>query len=336
MESDKGSQEELSALFRERGRTSLKRFEKAIFSGVENSKLLSILEDVKKIWRDTYRPTITSLSCEAVGGDPEDASEASLMIALAGAGIGIHDDIVDKSTTKRFRKTILSLYDVEGALLVGDLLIVKGLTAFQGIVEKGYPTEKVVAIIRALRRHYIEICEGVFMERSLRKNVDVDLDFFHQVLWKYGSDGEACTRLGAILGNGSEREVEALADYGRRSCYVFRLAEEVKDTLHLEGDLRRRLEFESIPLPLLYAAKVSKKNSPKLKSILEGTISSSDIETLLEICFETKAFDYVTDIAKKNVDEAKKLLRILKPSKARNFLFLMIENLFPDFFSSFS
>jgi len=332
MESNKVSQEELKLLFQERGESALKRFEEAISSGVENPRLLSILEDVKKIWKDTYRPTLTSISCEAVGGKAEDTAVANLMIALAGAGIGIHDDIIDKSTTKRFRRTILGLHDVDGALLVGDLLIVKGLTAVQEIVKKGYPPKKVADIISVLQRHYIEICEGVFMESSWRKNVETDLDFCHQVLWKYGSDGEACTRLGAILGNGTEREVEALAGYGRRSCYVFRLAEEVKDTLHLEGDLLRRLECESVPLPLLYAAKASKSNTLKLKSILEGPINSSDIEILLEICFDTKAFDYVRNVAQKNVDEAIKLLNTLEPSKANKFLKLMIENVFPDFF----
>lgn len=332
MESNKVSQEELKLLIQERGENALKRFKQAISSGVENPRLLSILEDVKKIWKDAYRPTLTSISCEAVGGKPEDTAVASLMIALAGAGIGIHDDIIDKSTTKRFRRTILGLHDVDGALLVGDLLIVKGLTAVQEIVKKGYPPKKVADIISVLQRHYIEICEGVFMESSWRKNVETELGFCHQVLWKYGSDGEACTRLGAIIGNGTEREVEALAGYGRRSCYVSRLAEEVKDTLHLEGDLLRRLECESVPLPLLYAAKVSKENSLKLKSILEGPITSSDIETLLEICFDSKAFDYVRDVAQKNVDEGIKLLQTLKPSKARSLLTLMIENVFPDFF----
>jgi geranylgeranyl pyrophosphate synthase len=332
MKSNKVSQEELRLLFQERGENALKRFEQAISWGVENPRLLSILEDVKKIWKDVYRPTLTSIACEAVGGKPEDTAVTSLMIALAGAGIGIHDDIIDKSTTKRFRRTILGLHDVEGALLVGDLLIVKGLTAVQELVKKAYPPKKVADIISVLERHYIEICEGVFMESSWRKNFETELDFCHQVLWKYGSDGEACTRLGAIIGNGTEREVYALAGYGRRSCYVFRLAEEVKDTLYLEGDLLRRLKCESVPLPLLYAAKASKENSSKLKSILEGPITSSDIETLLEICFDAKAFDYVRGVAQKNVDEGIKLLQTLKPSKARNTLTLMIENLFPDFF----
>ncbi len=331
MESEEASQKDLNDIFRVRGEEALKRFEQAIFLGIENPKLLSILEDLKEMWKDEYRPTLTSLSCEAVGGKPEEPATLNLMVALAGAGIGIHDDIIDKSTVKGFKKTILGLHGVEGTLLAGDLLIVKGLTEVKEIVGKGYPPKKVVNIMNVLQQHYIEICEAVFMESLWRKNEDVDLDFCHQVLWKYGSDGEACTRLGAIAGNGTKTEVNALGEYGRRSCYVFRLAQEVKDVFHLEGDLLRRLKHESVPIPILYTARVSKKNASFLKSILRGPITPLNIKTLLELCIETEAFTYVRKIAQKNVDEGIRLLNALKPTKARDFLEKMIQNVFPAY-----
>ena len=330
MQSDEVSQKELVALIEERGENVFKRFEKAIFSGVENQRLLSILEYVKNQAKDLYRPALISFSCEAVGGKPDDTVVAGLMITLAGAGIGIHDDVIDKSATKGFRRTVLGRNGVNDALLVGDLLIVKGLTAVQEMVKKGYQPKKVADIIQAVQRHYIEICEGVFMENSWRKNVEIELDFCHQVLWKFASDGEACTRLGAIVGNGTDKEVEALGEFGRRMCYVFRLADEVKDTLNLGGSLLRRLEYESVPLPLLYAAKVSKENSVKLKSILEGRIAPTEIKPLLDLCFETEAFNYVHEIAQKNVEEGIRILHKLKPSKARTALTLMIKETFPD------
>jgi geranylgeranyl pyrophosphate synthase len=331
MENNVASQKELNKLFRVRGENALKRFGEVIFSGIENPQLLAILKDVKEIWKDRFRPTLTSLCCEVVGGNFEDTTVVNLMVALAGAGIGIHDDIVDKSKIKHFRKTILGLHEIEGTLLAGDLLLVKGLTAVQEIIKKGYSPSKVAEIINVLQGHYIEICEGVFMESQWKKNLDIELDFCHQVLLKYGSDGEACAKLGAIMGNGTEREVEALGEYGRLLCYIFRLAEEVKDTLHIEGDLLRRLKFESVPIPLLYAAQTSEENTNILKSILEGPINSSDLKILLELCFKTKAINYVRDIAKKKVDEGKKILMTLKPSKARTFLMLITHNTFPEF-----
>jgi geranylgeranyl pyrophosphate synthase len=330
MENDEISREELPELLRERGKKVLEKFEEIIFSGIKNPKLLSILNDVNKRGKDTFRPALISLSCEGVGGEPDETVVVSLMLSLAGAGIGIHDDIIDKSENKGFTRTILGLYDVDDALLAGDLLIVKGLTAVQEVMRKAYQPQKIADIIQAFQRYYFEICEGVFMEKSWRKNVETKLDFCHQVLWKFGSDGEACTRLGAMVGNGTEAEVEALGGYGRRLCYLCRLADEVKDTFNLEGNLLRRLKYESVPLPLLYAAKASKENSAQLKSILEGDITQSDIGPLLDLCFEANAFDYVREIAQINMDEALRLIKTLKPSKARAVLTLIIKEMFPD------
>jgi len=330
MKDDFEDQKELSALIEKKAEKVMDSFNIEIFSGIKNSKLFSILETVKENAKDAYRPALIAFSCESVGGKVEDTITVSLMISLAGAGIGIHDDIIDKSITKGFRRTILSCYTINDALLVGDLLIIKGLTAIHELVEKGYDPKKVANIIKAVQKYYFEICEGVFMENEWRKNVATELDYCHKILWKFSSDGEACTRLGAMLGNGTEKEVEALAEYGRRLCYIFRLAEEVKDTLNLEGNLLRRLEYESIPIPLLFAAQVSKDNSAKIESILGRQISRSDIKTLIGLCFETNAFDYIYGIAKKEIEEGIRFLQLLKHSQSRNVLKLMIKDSFPD------
>ena len=177
MQSEESIQKKLGALVEEKGGPAVKQFEDSIFSGIQNQKVLSILNDVKNLAKDSFRPALISLSCEALGGNSEDTLAVSLMISLAGAGIGIHDDIVDKSITKGFKKTILGLHDINDSLLVGDLLIVKGLTAVQEVVRKGYPHKKVADIIGVFQKYYFEICEGVFMEESWRKNVNAELDF---------------------------------------------------------------------------------------------------------------------------------------------------------------
>jgi octaprenyl-diphosphate synthase len=332
MQNDEVSEKELTSLSQKRGRKVLKKFEQVIFSGVENPKILSIFRDVTNYWKDVYRPALISFSCEAVGGKPESTVVTSLMVTLTGAGIGIHDDIIDKTTTKHFRRTILGLHSLDEALVVGDLLIVKGLTAIKEIVKQDYEPNKIADIIEAYQDYFFEVCDGVFMEKSCTKNLETELEFYHQVLWKLGSDVQVCTKLGGILGDGTKKEVDALSRYGRCMGYVFRLAEEVRDTLNVEGNLRHKLEHESVPLPILYAAKDSKKNYSEIKSILEGPITDSDIKALLELCFQAKAFDYVRGVAQKNVDEGVKLLNTLKPSEARNLLSLMIKGTFPVFF----
>jgi geranylgeranyl pyrophosphate synthase len=317
----------LAVKMEERSRKTLERFGQVSVSGVNHSQLLSILADVKAYWKDNFRPALTSFSCEAVGGQPEAADDVSLMITLMGAGLGIHDDIIDKSLNKHFRTTILGLHGVDDALLVGELFIVKALTQVREMVRKADNPKKIENIIEVYEGFFLEVWEGEFMETLCRRNLDTELKHYERILWMSAADTEACTRLGAILGGGSKIEVEALAEVGRRLGFLHRLADDVKDSLNWEGNLPWRLENESVPLPILYAAKSSKENYLKIKSILEQfPITPSDIRNVLEICFETDAFNYVLSMAKQNAMQATRKLRLLKKSGAKNALALMVED----------
>jgi geranylgeranyl pyrophosphate synthase len=261
-----------------------------------------------------------------VGGKPEIAEDAALMFSLASAGFGIHDDILDKSSNKHLRMTILGLHDVDSALLVGDLLIVKAWTMASEIIRKISSPTKIADILNLYGNLSIEICEAEFMEATCRRKLDTDLDAYKNILWKAMAETEACTRIGAMLGNGREKEVEALAEFGRIQGFMSRLADDIEDCLNLEGDLAHRIEYESIPLPILYAAKSSKEKYARIKKIIEKqSISPLDIKVLLELCFETEAFEYVRKIAEKNGRNALSKLHSLKPSKSRKVLSSMID-----------
>jgi len=160
----------------------------------------------------------------------------------------------------------------------------------------------------------------MFLENVCKRNVEVELDFYNQVLEKYASDIQACTKLGGILGNGSNTEIQILSDYGLQMGYSYRLCEDVRDTLNVEGELLNRLRNESIPLPILYSAKHSEKNRTTINKILKGNIEISDIDAIIKICFKTEAFEYVLDLIQKKVKKGSEILSHLHQSEARNIL----------------
>jgi geranylgeranyl pyrophosphate synthase len=318
--------EELNNAIAERCEKIFERFRQEVTSQVKNTKLLAILEDVKIYWRDTSRPALASFSCEAVGGQPEAAENASLMLSLASSGFGIHDDILDRSSNKHLRMTIPGLHGVDSALLVGDLLIMKAWTTVHEMIRKTSKPTKIADIVEVYGNSSIEICEAEFMETLCRKNLDVDLDYYIGILWKAMAETEACSKIGAIMGDGKAIEVEALSEFGRRIGFMSRLADDIEDCLNLKGDLIHRIEYESVPLPLLYAAKSSKEKYLKIKKIIEkSSITPFDARELLKCCFETESFEYICKIAKKNGKEAIRNLCTIKPCKARNVLSLMAE-----------
>jgi geranylgeranyl pyrophosphate synthase len=313
--------EDFEKIISARNENILKKLGEKSVLGVTNSDLLAILNKVRSYWKDQYRPALTSFSCEAVGGSKKIGEAAALIFSLAASGLGIHDDIIDNSMKKHFRRTILELHGLKETLLAGDLLIVKGWSSFKDIIDESAAPSKIGQMMGEYERICLEICEGQFNEINCIKNVDLEMEQYEKVLWQSAADIEACTKIGAMLGHGSEAEVTALAEFGRHLGFVKRLEDDVRETLNLEGTLSQRLINERIPLPILFTAKASTDNYNKIKIILsKQEIDSFDIKDLLEECFRAEAFSYIREIAQKNSDEAAAKLNCLKPSFARNVL----------------
>lgn len=307
-----------------RSRGFSEKFGQEAISGFGYPKLISMVEDVKDYWKDLRRRALTSFSCEAVGGQPSMTDNASLMISLVAAGMGIHDDIIDKSDVKHFSMTIPGSHGLDNALLVGDLLIIKGLIYSQKSLGKTCSLKKKEAILEALQNFIFEIYEGELMDISCRQNLDTDLEYYLKIMWKLTADAEACTRIGAILGGGSENEIQALAEFGRRVGFIVLLGEELRDSLNREGALPHRLKYESVPLPILYAAKFSKETFTEVKSNLQKPPTTAIVSDLIELCWRTKAVTYVYNLAQQNATEAVRKLQSLKPTKALTVLTLIM------------
>ena len=282
----------LKAAMKERSRRVLEKFEQVAMAGVTNDVLLSMLKAVKEYWVDQLRPTLISCSCEAVGGQSEVVIDAGAMIALADAGISIHDDIVDNTLKKRLRETILGKYGFSNALLVGDLLIVKAWSLIHEIIRKTNKPMIVAAFAEAYGNSCLDMCEGELQEISCRKNLKTPLSFHLDVLWKINSGIRACAQLGAIIGDGRKKEIAALSEMGKSLALILGIADDIRDTRrvdknttthNMEGYLLHRIENESVPLPILYAAQSSKERLLKIQYIItKSSLTSADAKELFQ------------------------------------------------------
>ena len=321
--------DKLGKAIQEINNRTLERFCCLAVSGVTDPALLSALQTVLDYWDEPFRPALTCLSCQAVGAPFDRAIDASAMFTLVSAGFGIHDDIIDKTSKKHFHKTVPEVFGIDGALLAGDLLIVKGSTLL-GEITLNIPSPKSKRIVRAFENAYTEICESEFMQQSYRRNLNVELEEYQKTLLKSAADLEACAAIGALLGNGSEEEVTALSQFGRRIGFYQRLLNDVIDCRNIEGNLSERLDNERIPLPILYASKTPNAYTKIASIVNKKVITPADVRTILEICFQTEAFNYIKEIAKKNSAEACQSLNKLEHSPARMLLAKMNRKFLTD------
>jgi len=318
---------EIVVALKKRAEKALERFRTEAVFGVSDPELLAILGEVIGYWKDSSRPAIASFCCEAVGGKPEIADDAGVMFLLAAVATGIHDDIIDKSLRNHLRWTIFGLHGMEKALLVGDLLLVKAWSTLKLFIRNFDKSIRVADIMEAYGLISIQICEAEFLEMSFRKRLDVDLSVREKILWNINADYEACAKTGAILGEGSDEEILALSGVGRRLGFLLGLKDEVEDCLNIQGNLSQRLLFESVPLPVVYAAKSSSHVQTKLQSIIQKeSIDPLEIAYIVQQCIDTGAFSYVYELAKLNVGEAIEMLKEVPCNPATSNLKLIVKN----------
>jgi len=263
--------EQLLKLLEERGKKALELARKTVLEEkIESKEVQEALKYfITEYWHDVTRPALLSLVCEAVGGDPNITTPVAISMVLMSGAIDIHDDIIDQSKNKGSRPTVLGKFGQDIALLVGDALLFKGFTVLYEAVEKGVPAEKIAAISDIIKRTFFELGDAEALELQFRGRTDITPEDYLRVVRKKAADVEAYTRISAVLGDGSEEEIEALGEYGRLLGMLVILRDDMIDMLDLEETIHR-IKKEHLSLVIVYALQ-----KPEIKSVLSQLLKKT-------------------------------------------------------------
>jgi len=297
--------EQVEKLLKERGSKALEEARKTILQEeVESEEVREALTYfMYEYWHDLARPTLLSIACEAVGGDPNATTPIAIPMILIGGAIDIHDDIIDQSKVKGSRPTILGKFGKDVTLLVGDALLFKGFTLLHESVEKGVPAEKLPVIINIIKKAFFELGDAEALELRFRGRIDVTPEEYLRLVRKKAADVEAHTRISAILGGGSKEEIEALGEYGRLLGMLIILRDDLIDMVDFEEAVHR-FKKECLPLPILYALQNPKTKSTLSSILLKKNITKRDAETILQITNKEGEFERVKRLMQKLAEDA--------------------------------
>ena len=234
-------------------------------------------------------PALVTLSCKAVGATSENLRSVATSILLVTSSGDIHDDIVDNSSRKFSRKTIVGKYGKDIALLAGDVLLVQGMTALQNECDLSTKQRKTIA--DSVAASMVEIVKAEAMEISLWQKTNVTPEEYFDVIRLKGGVAELHCRIGGIIGGGNEEAIDNLAGYGRVIGILSTLKEEFVD-MNSCVELGHRIKHELPPYPMLCAMqnkgfkkktamyKKAKFSDEDLQRIAENVLGSSEVEKL--------------------------------------------------------
>ena len=245
---------------------------------------------------------------------PERIMPLAVSLELIHTASLVHDDIIDTSKKRRGVETANSKYGAQIAVLVGDYLFAK---AFQLVAENNYGSEVQLILSKLVKN----LCVGEIMQDLSLFEVPTLTEYYTRINLKTAIFLSSCCRLGAIVSNMQEHEVENLTAYGSGLGLAFQIIDDLLDFFGDEqitgkphgGDLKSGV----ITLPVIRALEVSNE-ATKLKEIVT---TGGDVDAAIKIIQATDAVDYCRTRAEAHIESA----RVNLPFTLKNYVVLALE-----------
>jgi len=177
------------------------------------------------------RPALALISCEAAGGNREDALHAAAAIELFHNFTLIHDDIEDASTIRRGRQCMHIKYGLPLALNAGDgLFMMVWQEALNTKGPKGLEAQKrlLSAFTRVLEGQALEL--GWYWQDKWDVSED---EYYSMVSGKTGALISVSCEVGALLAGADGKTCNALSEFGMGIGIAFQI---IDDVLNITGD----------------------------------------------------------------------------------------------------
>jgi len=276
------------------------------------------------------RPILSIEGYRACSGkDINEIIKASLALELLEGYLLIHDDIIDRDKVRRggpsFHELTKSWYTEEFgdkdsyhfgvafAILAGDML---GSLAIKPIVDANFDNRfklrAMEELIQAEKRCFYGELYDVILER---KDAVTEEDLWRMLDLKTASyTTEAPLVMGAILGDGTDEQIDTLRKYGKLIGKAFQIVDDVLGTFGnveetgkpIDSDIK---EGKRTLLVIHALQKASEEERKFLQKCLGNmNLKASDLDRVKEIMVKTGAVDYSREVASSLVTEAKKAI----------------------------
>jgi geranylgeranyl diphosphate synthase type I len=306
-------------IFKKKSEKGLEFARKAIFSEkIESEKAREALDYYTSNWEIFIHPGLFSTACEAVGGNPDNAVPFQAALSMLTASFDLHDDVIDGSTIKQGKPTVLGKFGKSMAVLLGDAFLIGSFTLLLELSGKT-SQDKMKKVVKALREFLFTLGSAHVLEQSLKGRTDITLEEYTKVLELKASSVEADMRLGAIIGGGSSEEVEILAKYGKKLGMLMTLREEFIDVLEPK-ELHQRIKNEYLPMPILCAFQNLTVKETVQSILSQKYLTNMDFEKICKMTLQTSEVKQLKNYMKEAMNEAVSSVSALRKSSACTLL----------------
>ncbi len=216
------------------------------------------------------RPVLCLLACEAAGGTFQQAMPAAVGVEILHNFSLIHDDIEDRSETRRGRLTVWKIWGQPQAINAGDGMFALAHLAFTQLPQRGVPVERAFGALRVFIQTCLALTRGQHLDMRFEDRLDVTVpEYIKMIEGKTAALIATSAYLGAFLAGADETTAGHYRDFGYHLGMAFQVRD---DILGIWGDTgitgkstSTDIETRKKTLPVVYGL----ERSPALRQLYE-------------------------------------------------------------------
>jgi len=249
------------------------------------------------------RPLLTICSSEIFGYKGNRHINLAACVELIHNATLLHDDVIDKSETRRGFKTTNAIWGNKSSILAGDYLLSR---CFEMMVDDG--SQEVLKILSSVSS---EIAQGEILQLQFEKQIDmVEKNYLDIITAKTASLFGASMRVGGCINDRSKKEKEALESYGRNLGICFQITDDILDYSSKEKVFGKKIGNDfiegkiTLPIILLFQKASVKEREMLNEYFTQETRTENEFNQVLKLInkynvIETcrKRADYFSNVA---------------------------------------
>ncbi|MBF0177980.1 MAG: polyprenyl synthetase family protein [Magnetococcales bacterium] len=270
------------------------------------------------------RPILSLLSARLFGYQGNEHALLAAVIEFIHTATLLHDDVVDKSNTRRGMATANSVWGNKAPVLVGDFLFSR---SFQLLVNHGS-----LRILKIIADTCAIISEGEVLQLVASNDLKTSEEKYMAVVSnKTASLFSAACQIGPVLANSPEAEVERMARFGTCLGIAYQVVDDTLDYAATVEKLGKTIgdDFQEgkITLPVIHAYA---KGSPEerafwVQTIEKGQIAPDSLDHAIALIRQRGAFQYAMERARSFAAEAKAVLEPCRSSPEKEALIMLAD-----------
>lgn len=281
-----------------------------------------VSEHILKSGGKRFRPTLLILSSKLCGCEEDDYLYYAAAVEFAHTATLLHDDVVDSAMTRRGKASANFLFGNQISVLVGDFLLFK---AFLLLLRNNN-----LRVMNLVNDIAIQMAEGEAVQLANKGKIDLsEAEYFSIIIDKTAVLMSSACQIGAILGEASRAEEEALADFGLNLGIAFQL---VDDALDYKGESKswgkeKGKDFleAKATLPLIRAFRKADLSEKAMLADLFKDPTREDLPKVIELINNYKGIEYTIEKARQYAEQAKRHLNRFVNSPYKKALLAMAD-----------